>query len=180
MFREIKIYKIYILGVLILCFQITVFTNLVDLKNSIETIIISDSKKLVLLNRASDQVIQMGYPSKYSQQSIKKYTLHTSSKIVRIDSVINSFSLNGQKWLVIDSLGVYPQERHDVVILYQNSKVNLERLIGYVNPNKIVLHSSNKEYLNTEYASYLDEKKIPYYNMRTKGAYILNYNLGNN
>lgn len=180
MFREIKIYKIYILGVLILCFQITVFTNLVDLKNSIETIIISDSKKLVLLNRASDQVIQMGYPSKYSQQSIKKYTLHTSSKIVRIDSVINSFSLNGQKWLVIDRLGVYPQERHDVVILYQNSKVNLERLIGYVNPNKIVLHSSNKEYLNTEYASYLDEKKIPYYNMRTKGAYILNYNLGNN
>lgn len=105
--------------------------------------------------------------------NIKTYNLHNNTVIAGLDSLYNAFSLNGKKWLLIDSLSVYPKKSFDYVILYKNPKLNLERFLSYTKPKYIILHNSNSAYLTNQYISYFNEKKIPYHDMRNKGAFVI-------
>ena len=82
--------------------------------------------------------------------------------------------------MVIDSLEVYPKQQFDYVVLYQNPKINLDRLMHDVQPKMILLHNGNYQYLVDEYAEYFKKRKIPYHDMRNKGSYVVDYSSGNN
>lgn len=175
-FRKKELYKVYVFLSMVILFQLITLENLIENKSKQEVVVINDSENVVIINRVGDRIRQIGKANKYTLQSLKNYELHTNSKVTTVDSLQNSFVLNGKKWLIIDSLEVYPKQQFDYVVLHQNPKINLDRLILDVQPKMILLHNGNYQYLVDEYAEYFKKRKIPYHDMRTKGSYLINYN----
>ena len=88
----------------------------------------NNAENIVILDRAGASIHQIGNANKYTLQSLKNYELRTNSKVIKVDSLQNSFEIKGKKWLIIDSLEVYPNQKFDFVIICQNPKINLKRL----------------------------------------------------
>ena len=164
---------IYALG-LIVCLQIVSLKDQVQVKKSSELVLVADYNNLAFLYRNGKELWQFAKKDTLPMAA-KKYALTYKIKSVRKDSIANVFELNGKKWLLIDSLSVYPKtlSNVDCVVLCGNPKINPERLIQELKPKLIILHSNNAQYLVDEYATYFEERKIPCYNMRSKGAYVL-------
>ncbi len=175
-FRKKEQYKVFVFLSLIVIFQVATLQNIIKNKNSNEVVVISDKDEVVILNRVGTRIHQIGKANKYTLQSLKNYQLHTNSKVTVVDSLKNYFVLNDKKWLIIDSLEVYPKQQCDYLVLYQNPKINLDRLINDTKPKKVLLHNNNAQYLIDEYAAFFNKRKIPYYDMRNKGSYVINYN----
>lgn len=172
--------KFFVFLGLLIGFQLVSIKELIENSHEKQLILMSDNKKAVFLKRSGNKIHQIGTAKKYTLQSIHNYALHNSARIIKVDSLSNNFMVNNENWLIIDSLSVYPKKSFQVVVLQQNAKVNLERLIQYTQPKLIILHNSNSQYLIDEYAAYFDKRKIPYYDMRKKGSYVIDYNSGNN
>lgn len=179
-FRKKEPNKVYIFLSIVVLFQLITLKDIIENKSKEEIVVMSDADNVIILNRVGDQINQIGNANKYTLQSLKNYELHTNSKVTAIDSLKNSFVLKGKKWLVIDSLEVYPKQQFDYVVLYQNPKINLDRLMHDVQPKMILLHNGNYQYLVEEYAEYFMKRKIPYHDMRNKGSYVVDYSSGNN
>jgi len=76
----------------------------------------------------------------------------------------------------VDSLGIYRLHsvKPTIVILRQSPKINLERLLKYLNPKIIIADGSNyKSYLKDWEKTCL-KNKTPFHNTLQKGAFILN------
>lgn len=179
-FRKKELNKVYIFLSIVVLFQLITLKDIIENRSKDEIVVMSDATNVIVLNRVGDQINQIGNANKFTLQSLKNYELHTNSKVKTIDSLKNSFTLKGKKWLVIDSLEVYPKQQFDYVVLYQNPKINLDRFMHDVQPKMILLHNGNYQYLVDEYAEYFKKRKIPYYDMRNKGSYVIDYSSGNN
>lgn len=175
-FRKRELYKVYVFFSTSILFQLMTLKDIIENKGKEEIVVMNDTDNVVILNRVGGHINQIGKTNKFTLQSLKNYELHTNSNVVTIDSLRNSFVLKDKKWLVIDSLQVYPKQKFDYVVLYQNPKINLDRLMHDVQPKIILLHNGNYQYLNEEYSAYFKKRKIPYHDMRTKGSYVINYN----
>jgi len=175
-FRKKEFYKVYIFLSIVVLFQLISLENIIENKSKEQVVVMSDAENIVILNRVGSKIHQIGKASKFTLQSLKNYELHTNSKVTTVDSLRNSFILKDKRWLIIDSLEVYPKHKFDYVVLYQNPKINLDRLMHDVQPKMILLHNGNYQYLIDEYTEYFKKRKIPYHDMRTKGCYGINYN----
>lgn len=175
-FWKKQLYKVYVFLSIVVLFQLITLQNIIENKSRHEIVVMSDADHVIILNRIGASINQIGNANKYTQQSLKNYELHTHSKVTTVDSLRNSFVLKDKKWLVIDSLEVYPKKQFDYVVLYQNPKINLDRLIRDVQPKMILLHNGNYQYLIDEYSEYFRKRKIPYHDMKSKGSYVVNYN----
>ncbi len=175
-FQKKGLYKVYVFLSIVVFFQLITLKNITENKNKQEVVVMSDANNVVITNRVGSKIHQIGKVNKFTLQSLKNYELHTNSKVKSIDSLQNSFVLNDKKWLIIDSLAVYPKQQFDYVVLHQNPKINLDRLMQNVQPKMILLHNGNYQYLVDEYVEYFKKRKIPYHDMRTKGSYVINYN----
>lgn len=169
-------YKILMVLTLLLLFQAHGLRKVWMADGSSEFVLMSDTEALVFLHRNGSSVLQWGEGSARVSRSIGNYLLKHNARLVKGGSMENAFELQKESWLIVDSSGVYPPRIFDKVVLSQNAPVNLERLLEQVQPKMVVLHSSNRKYIADAYIDYLTAKKIPYYDMRTKGAYIISYN----
>lgn len=175
-FQKKQPYKVYIFLSIVVLFQLTTLKNVIENKSKEEIVVMNDVNKVVIINRVGNRINQIGNADEFTLQSLRNYELHTNSKVATIDSLQNSFVLKDKKWLIIDSLEVYPKQQFDYVVLYQNPKVNLDRLMIDVQPKIILLHNGNYQYLIDEYSEYFKKRKIPYYDMKSKGSFVIDYN----
>lgn len=171
-----RTYKLFVLLGGLFLFQADVILKTVNIKKGNEFMIMNDMENLVFLYRSGTYLVQWGEASEFVSQSIGNYALKHKADITRQTHPGNAFKIGNESWLVVDSLGIFPYRTFDKVVISQNAHVNLERLIEQVKPKMVVLHSSNRQYLADAYIKYLRAKKIPYYDMRTKGAFVLSYN----
>ncbi len=86
----------------------------------------------------------------------------------------NLLFFDGNKILILDSLGIYPKDIHpDILILTQSPKTNLSRLLERTKPKIVVADASNyRSYINLWKATCLKEK-IPFHATVEKGFYRL-------
>ncbi|MDF1516315.1 MAG: ComEC/Rec2 family competence protein [Lutibacter sp.] len=95
--------------------------------------------------------------------------IHPSEKIK------NLYYFNDETILIVDSLGIYRLNsvKPTIVILRQSPKLNLERLLKYLNPKLIIADGSNyKSYLKDWEQTCL-KNKTPFHNTLQKGAFVL-------
>ena len=173
-FNKKQFHKIVIGLLLVIALQTIVVKNTIDDKHRSKIILISDTKNIVILEHIEQKIIQISNLKTTSSFDFKHYMLHNNIKSLKNETLKNIFNLKDKKWLLIDSLGVYPKIKTDYIVLHNNAKVNLERLVKTTHPKIVILHNSNPEYLVKLYVNYLEEQKIPYYDMRSKGSYIVN------
>ena len=112
-------------------------------KSRVSALVIKEKGKIVLHKTTN---------FKEKSTVLKNYKIGSYSKDIRVvDSIKNVYQINTKKLLVIDSLGVYKLNslNPDYVLLSQSPKINLERLIGELNPKLIIADASNyKSYVN--------------------------------
>lgn len=92
------------------------------------------------------------------------------------EKIKNLYSFNEETILIVDSLGIYRfhSVKPTIVVLRQSPKINLERLLKYLNPKLIIADGSNyKSYLKDWEQTCL-KNKTPFHNTLEKGAFVLN------
>lgn len=160
---------IYVLT-LFIAFQGVVFYETMQIKRTSDLIIISNREHFVLLNRVGNHLTYFGTKDTILT-AVKDYNLYHKIQHVQFDSLPNTFAWNTEKWLLVDSLGVYPKRPFDVVVLYDNPPIHPDRLLKEVQPKQLIFHTNNYSSFVAEWIPYLKKRKIPYHDMRSKGAY---------
>jgi competence protein ComEC len=92
------------------------------------------------------------------------------------EKIKNLYRFKDETILIVDSLGLYKFNslKPTMVILRQSPKINLERLLKYLNPKIIIADGTNyKSYLKDWEQTCL-KNKTPFHNTLQKGAFILN------
>ena len=86
----------------------------------------------------------------------------------------NVLSFRQKRILIVDSVGIYQTKlKPNVVILTQNSKINLERLIKISQPMLIIADRSNfKNYIRS-WKQTCQKANIPFHAIAEKGYYRL-------
>jgi competence protein ComEC len=86
----------------------------------------------------------------------------------------NLIYFNGNKILILDSLGVYPTAiRPDIVVFTQSPKINLERFLTATKPKIVVADASNYRNIQKLWKATCLKAKIPFHVTGEKGFYRL-------
>lgn len=90
-------------------------------------------------------------------------------------SIENVYLFKGKTLLVIDSLNTYnvTSFQPNYILLRNSPKLNLDRLIGKIQPNEIIADASNYKSYVERWKSTCKAKKIPFHSTYEKGAYII-------
>ncbi|HYJ37746.1 MAG TPA: ComEC/Rec2 family competence protein [Chitinophagaceae bacterium] len=88
----------------------------------------------------------------------------------------NLFSLGGKTILVIDHAIPVPKEKVvvDMLLLSKNPKISLSSFTEMLSPRLVVADASNSARKSASWKNECDSLGIPFYNVGTEGAYILN------
>lgn len=170
-FRERSASKVLLIFVLLIGFQVSTLTRQLQNAQNVEGIVLADFNDWILVQRNGNELVQ--YTAKDSLRfAVKNYELANGiSKIKTVESK-QVFTINEQKWLIIDRSGIYPKQKFDVVVLMDNPDVHPERILEELQPEKIILHSRNFPTTLESWTVFLDQKKVPYHDMRSKGAFV--------
>jgi competence protein ComEC len=87
-------------------------------------------------------------------------------------SLQNLIYYNGNKILIVDSLGVYPKDiRPDIALFTQSPKINFERFLQTIKPKLVVADASNYRTIQKLWKATCLKAKIPFHATTEKGFY---------
>jgi len=125
------------------------------------------SKKFTLLKSVLNDTL-------YKDQLIRSYLRSTMSINYSEEILPNVFSNQNKLILVPDSLGNYPRYIDpDLLLLTNNPKLNLNRLIDEIEPKLIIADGNNYRSNIERWKSTTEERAIPFYYTGEKGAFII-------
>jgi competence protein ComEC len=159
----------------VLILQITYFETNWIIQKQKELVIFNSKKKTLISVRNGENVTLYERGKDLKNQTINSYLMGNFSELKAIKKLENLLFFNGNKILILDSLGVYPKNTNpDILILTQSPKINLERLFQKVKPKMVVADATNfKTYIKHWKATCI-KKKIPFHATGEKGFYRLN------
>lgn len=108
------------------------------------------------------------------ERIVKDYMVGSYAKTMTEDSIKPIFDVNGKTILIVDSLGVYKVRSHkpDIIVLRNSPKINLNRLIDFLNPSQIVADGSNYKSYVARWEATCSKRKLPFHSTNKKGAFI--------
>lgn len=142
--------------------------------NSEIDFVIFNAKNSIIAIKNKDKIDFYCNDPDLNIETIANYKKEVFSDENNIYPMQNTFVFQHKKVLVLDSIGVYPKNKNaDIVLLTENSKVNLQRLIEENKPKAIVADNSNKSYLIAIWKATCSKEKIPFHATAEKGFYSL-------
>lgn len=162
----------------IIIFQITYFETHWNIQNQRELVIFNSKKNSLIAERNGENVTLFANDSllktSSTNQTLSAYLMGNFSHLTVKKRLGNLVYFNGNKILILDSLGVYPTAfRPDIVVLTQSPKINLERLLQSVKPKIVVADASNFKTIQKLWKATCLKKKIPFHTTAEKGFYRL-------
>ena len=156
-------------------FSVSIFDNYSNSKN--ELIIFHKNKQSIIGNKnnsvlnlyTSDSILNIGnsYPIK-TYKVAKGITDYSEIKSPYV------FKCNEKLILVMDSLGIYPNNyKIDIILLTYSPKINLNRILESLQPNLIIADGSNYKSYVKRWKKSCTNKNIAFHFTGTDGAYII-------
>lgn len=109
-----------------------------------------------------------------NNRSINSYLVGNSIKLSKIKEVKNLLYFKNTKFLIIDSTAIFPEAANpDIIILSQNPKINLDRLLQNLHPKTIIADGSNSNSMLNYWERSCRKKNIPFHSIKEKGYYKL-------
>lgn len=162
----------YILGTLLL-FQLSYISIKWSENNSSELVIFNEKSTLIGIKNQNNVMAFSDIPENHNI-TLNHYTRGTFSDSLRIFPMQNAISFQEKRILVIDSLGIYKTSIHpEIIVLTQNPKINLSRLIHEIKPKKIIADKSNYKKTLKVWEATCRKEKIPFHAIAEKGFYRL-------
>ena len=155
----------------ILSFQLVYITTVLH-HQSQQEFILFNSKQTVLIEKENQKAIAYTNAPDENNRIISDYKKQSFCNEMRIEPLNNTLIVKGKKCLILDSLGIYKTTlKPEIIILTQNCKINLERMIQSVRPKLIIADGSNSYYLLQNWKTTCRKEKIPFHATSEKGLY---------
>ncbi|EAZ96518.1 competence protein [Flavobacteria bacterium BAL38] len=162
----------YILGTILL-FQLSYISVKWSENNNSELVIFNEKTTLIGIKNNHSVIAYSDVPENHNT-TLNHYVSGTFSDSLRIFPIQNTLSFNNKRILVIDSVGIYKTSLHpEIVVLTQNPKINLIRLIQEIKPKLIVADKSNYKNTIKLWEATCRKEKIPFHAIAEKGFYKL-------
>ena len=160
----------------IIAFQLYTFYTSYQASKKEALLLAHRSKNSILLHQSEYQLQIFTSDSASSIAIVKDYQVAERIEKVNFKKLKNSYLWRGKKILVLDSLGIYPSENIDYLILRQSPKINLERLIDSIQPKSIIADGSNYRSYLVRWKNTCTKRKLPFHYTGEKGAYYFESN----
>ena len=109
----------------------------------------------------------------FTQQLVSNYIVGSHLDSVSTVPLKNVYQFKGNRIYVIDSLGVYSSAFNNATIILSNSpKINLNRLIDSISPERIIADGNNYKSYVKRWKATAKHKKLPFHPTGEKGAYL--------
>lgn len=140
------------------------------------------SDEFLVLNTKSDAIIikekqvLQAFTNHFeaNKEAISNYKRGTFTDSLGVFPMQNVYFQSGKKILVVDSLGIYKTSiPPDIVILTENPKINLKRLLATFRPNLIIATKNNYKNSVKLWQTTCNKEKIPFHAIAEKGYYLL-------
>ena len=160
----------YILGTLLL-FQLSYISIKWSENNSSELVVFNEKSTLIGIKNQNRVIAYSDIPKNHNT-TLNHYTRGTFSDSLLIFPLQNTISFQDKRILVIDNLGIYKTSiRPDIIVLTQNPKINLLRLIRDISPKVIIADKSNYKSTIKLWESTCRKERIPFHAIAEKGFY---------
>jgi len=104
--------------------------------------------------------------------TVSTYLMGNFSHLTSTKRVQNLLYFDGNKILIVDSLGVYPKDIHpDIVVMTQSPKINMERFLQTIKPKIVIADASNFRNIQKLWKATCLKAKIPFHATGEKGFY---------
>ena len=160
----------------IIIFQISIFETHRRVRMQSELVIFNAKKSTIIAERKGENITLYANDSILKtvaeNRTIASYVMGNFSNLKSKKTLQNLIYFNGNKILIVDSLGVYPQDiRPDIVLFTQSPKINLDRFLQTTKPKLIVADASNYRTIQKLWKATCLKEKIPFHATAEKGFY---------
>lgn len=172
-FRKTKI--IWILACTILLFQGWTIRQKVQMKNRSKLILYHQIAQTLLVEENAGHAIAYlrNEEDTYSASILQTAAIQNRIKDIVIRPLRNSYMWKGKHILVIDNSGIRHglQKAVDYIILTENPKINLDRVLATCPNARIIADGSNYTYLTDTWRTTCNKAKRPFHYTGEKGAF---------
>lgn len=169
--KKVKNIK-YILASILL-FQLSYISVKWNENQGSELVIFNEKSTLIGIKNQNSVIAFTDIPENHNT-TLNHYTRGTFSDSLRIFPMQNAISFQNKRILVVDSLGIYKTSiPPEIIILTQNPKINLSRLIHKIKPKVIIADKSNYKNIVKRWEATCRKEKIPFHAIAEKGFYRL-------
>ncbi|WP_369753034.1 ComEC/Rec2 family competence protein [Flavobacterium sp. WC2409] len=177
-FKKPNFNKLILVLISIIAFQVSYIKTKWDVQNQNEWIVFNQKRSTMFVERNGKNVILYSNESKTISKKnsvLKSYLVGNFSNLKNKKTFKNTAYFNGNKILILDSLGLYPKDiRPDIVILIQSPKINIDRMLAILKPKIIVADGSNYKKIQNNWKESCLKQKIPFHATAEKGFFKLN------
>lgn len=140
---------------------------------SSEFLVFNEKQSLIAIKNQQNVIVYTNDFNKH-KETVRHYLRGTFSDSLQVFPMQNVFSFQQNRIMVIDSFGVYKTTlKPNIIILTQNPKVNLDRLIKTAQPKVIIADKSNYKNTIKRWEATCRKAKIPFHAIAEKGFYRL-------
>ena len=155
------------------CFQLSYLAVKWNENESSELIIFNEKQTLIGIKTKNKVIAYTDAPSTH-YPTVQHYVRGTFSDSLAVFPMQNVLVYNQKRILIIDSIGIYQTKlKPDIVLLIQNPKINLDRLIKTTQPKVIIADKSNYKKSVKRWEATCRKAKIPFHAIAEKGFYRL-------
>jgi len=164
--------------VAVIGFQISYFTTHWTIQNQKELIVFNTKSNTLIAERNGESVTLYVNDNliKSSSENIvlSSYLMGNFSHLTSNKKLQNLLYFNGNRILILDSLGIYPIAFHpEIVVITQSPKINFERFLQTAKPKMVVADASNYRTIQKLWEATCLKEKIPFHSTGEKGFYRL-------
>jgi len=163
---------LYVLAVGTILFGVDIWENR---SSSKEQLVVFHKSRTTLLGYQNDRaltLLQNDSINYFNQFPIRDYRVGSQVTGFTSELLPRVFRYRNKTVLLLDSLGVYPLEKIDVILLTNSPRVHLGRLIDSIQPTQIIADGSNYTTYVKRWRVTCTKRKIPFHYTGEKGAYI--------
>ncbi len=172
---------VWITGCSILLFQVWAFRQKLHVQNRSELILYHQVAQTLLVEEYAEQahVFIRKKGDAYSASILQNAAVHNRIKEMEVKPLENSYVWKGKHILLVDKTGIhytFPNEI-DFLILTDNPKVNLDRVLTLHPHARIIADGSNYTFLIDTWRASCSKAKRPFHYTGEKGAYYFEKNI---
>lgn len=156
----------------LLMFQCYTIYQTVAASQKKKVMVLHQTKNTIILERSGWDTTVLTSDTTTAKNPVNNIKIGERIRNISYKPVANSYFINKKRFLMLDSLGVYPSEKKEQIVLLTHSpKINLERFIARTNPSKIIADGSNYTSFIARWKATCIKRKIPFHYTGEKGFY---------
>ena len=177
LFEKYSYKKILFILLSIFTIQLNALYNKSELRNTDQLIIFHKNRNTYIANQKKETLIY--YTTETTQKTkpglLKDYARGAAISKQKNERFKNFYTTGNSNLLVVDSSGIYkiPELEVDYILLIDSPKVNLNRLIKFLHPKKIIADGSNYKSFIKRWKLSCKKAKLPFHYTGDQGAYII-------